>query len=82
MSVGCLEPQFFKAFIEGFTKAVPQDFDPFNGWKPDTSTQFEREEWPRLQQYLTQGFLTHPRDHWADLYHGMCSLTSSYIIRL
>jgi len=70
MSVGCLEPQFFKVFIEEFTKALPEDFDPLNGWKPDPSTQFQKHEWHRLAEYLTKGFLTHPRDFWADLYYG------------
>ena len=70
ISVGCLEPQFFKEFIERFTKALPEDFDPFSDWKPDPSTQFQTEEWPRLAQYLTKGFLTHPRDFWSDLYYG------------
>jgi alpha-methylacyl-CoA racemase len=70
MSVGCLEPQFFKVFIELFTKTVPQDFDPACGWKPDASTQFQRDEWPKLAKYLTKGFLTHSRDFWADVYHG------------
>jgi len=70
MSVGCLEPQFFKVFIESFTKTVPQDFDPTRGWKPDPSTQFQRDEWPKLAEYLTKGFLTYSRDFWADVYHG------------
>lgn len=73
MSVGCLEPQFFKVFIELFVKAVPNDFDPFNGWHPDPSTQSQRDEWHKLAQYLTKGFLTRPRDFWAGIYQGKMS---------
>ncbi|KAF8199554.1 CoA-transferase family III domain-containing protein [Pholiota molesta] len=70
MSVGCLEPQFFKVFIELFVKALPNDFDPFDGWHPDPSTQSQRDEWHKLAQYLTKGFLTRPRDFWAGIYQG------------
>jgi len=70
MSVGCLEPQFFRVFIELFTNTMPKEFDPLCGWKPDASTQFQRDEWPKLAEYLTKGFLRHPRNFWADLYHG------------
>ncbi|KAF9485195.1 CoA-transferase family III [Pholiota conissans] len=70
MSVGCLEPQFFKVFIEIFIKALPKDFDPFNGWHPTPSTQNHKDEWPRLGEYLTRGFLTRPRDFWTDIYQG------------
>lgn len=82
MSVGCLEPQFFKEFIERFTKALPENFDPFSGWKPDLSTQFQMDEWPRLAQYLTKGFLTHPRAFWADLYYGACHSRSAFCTHL
>ncbi|KIM39788.1 hypothetical protein M413DRAFT_19577 [Hebeloma cylindrosporum] len=70
MSVGCLEPHFFKVFIELFTKTMPPDFDPVCGWKPEPSTQFQRDEWPKLAEYLTKGFLMYSRDFWADVYHG------------
>jgi len=70
MSVGCLEPQFFKVFIDRFTETVPKDFDPFNGWKPDSLTQGQREEWTKLAEYLRLGFLTRPRDDWAKVFHG------------
>jgi len=71
MSVGCLEPQFFKIFIETFVDVLPQDFNPCGGWKPDFTTQLKREEWPNLEVYITKGFLTQPRDFWARLFFGM-----------
>ncbi|PPQ90997.1 hypothetical protein CVT25_013922 [Psilocybe cyanescens] len=75
MSVGCLEPQFFKVFIETLTNHVPKDFDPLNGWKPDPSTQFQKDEWPMLEEYLTKGFLTRSRDFWTDVFHGIDACT-------
>jgi len=71
MSVGCLEPHFFKIFIETFVEALLQDFNPCGRWKPDFATQSKREEWPDLEFYMTMGFLTQPRDFWARLFLGM-----------
>ncbi|KAF9256331.1 CoA-transferase family III, partial [Marasmius fiardii PR-910] len=70
MSVGCLEPQFFKAFIEGFVKALPRGFRANYGWEPTPETQNEREEWPRLKDYMERGFRTRNRDEWAQVFHG------------
>ena len=71
MSVGCLEPQFFKTFITIFVTTLPPDFDPHNGWKPTPEVQFKRDQWPKLAEYITKGFLTGPRDFWAGVFHGM-----------
>jgi len=70
MSVGCLEPHFYKTFITIFVRNLPLDFDPHNGWKPSSESQFKEDEWPKLAEYLTKGFLTRPRDFWADVFHG------------
>ncbi|KAF8206501.1 CoA-transferase family III [Mycena galopus ATCC 62051] len=69
MSVGCLEPQFFKTFIEGFVKAVPPGFT-LDGWTPTPDVQFDTGGWPRLKEYLTKGFATQGRDYWAKVFHG------------
>jgi len=70
MSVGCLEPEFFKTFITIFMKTLPPDFDPHtNGWKPSPEIQFKRDQWPKLAEYITKGFLTSPRDFWASVFH-------------
>ena len=71
MSVGCLEPQFFKTFITIFVRTLPPDFDPHNGWKPTPEVQFKRDQWPELAEYMTKGFLTNTRDFWAGVFHGM-----------
>lgn len=52
-------------------KALPNDFDPCQGWKPGPSTQFKRQDWSRLAEYLTKGFLTQSRDSWAQVFLGM-----------
>jgi len=70
MSVGCLEPQFFKIFLVKFLAALPEDFDPLHGWRPDTSTQLNFADWPKLREFMTHGFLTRSRDSWAALYQG------------
>lgn len=70
MSVGCIEPHFFRIFIETFMKALPRDFDPCQGWKPEASTQFKRQEWSQLGEYVTKGFLTQPREFWAKIFLG------------
>ncbi|PPQ79186.1 hypothetical protein CVT24_012740 [Panaeolus cyanescens] len=75
MSVGCLEPQFFKIFIDLFNKSLPTDFDPLNGWRPSASTQFERDQWPQLITYLSAGFKTNTRDYWANVYNGTDACT-------
>ncbi|KAJ7052615.1 CoA-transferase family III [Mycena amicta] len=69
MSVGCLEPAFYKIFIHGFAKAAPPDFS-IDGWKPKAEDQFDRDDWPRLREYLTKGFALYPRDYWAKVFHG------------
>ncbi|KAJ7650360.1 CoA-transferase family III [Roridomyces roridus] len=69
MSIGCLEPQFFKAFLEGFVKAVPAGFS-LDGWTPTIDVQFDHDQWPRLKEYLTKGFATRERDYWAGIFHG------------
>jgi alpha-methylacyl-CoA racemase len=71
MSVGCLEPAFFKAFIEGFVKAVPPGFT-LDGWTPTPDVQFDLGEWPKLKEYLTKGFATQGRDYWARIFHSQC----------
>ncbi|GLB40177.1 putative coA-transferase family III [Lyophyllum shimeji] len=70
MSIGCLEPQFFKVFIETFLDALPKGFDPLHGWRPTPQTQTDRGEWPKLRTFLTDGFKTDTRDYWATVFQG------------
>ncbi|KAJ7170603.1 CoA-transferase family III domain-containing protein [Mycena crocata] len=68
MSVGCLEPAFFKVFLELFMKAAPAEFS-LDGWIPTVDVQFDQDEWPKLKAYLTKGFATQGRDYWAQVFH-------------
>lgn len=70
MSVGCLEPQFFKAFIERFLEALPHPYALSDGWKPTIESQFIQEEWPKLKEFLETGFMTNTRDYWAGVFHS------------
>ena len=67
MSVGCLEPEFFKVFLELFLKALPRDFS-IEGWRPSLTSQTDRDDWPKFTEFLEKGFLTKPRDEWAKLF--------------
>ncbi|KAJ7727301.1 CoA-transferase family III domain-containing protein [Mycena maculata] len=69
MSVGCIEPAFFKVFLERFVEAVPPGFS-LGGWTPTFEVQFDQDEWPKLKEYLTMGFAAYHRDHWASVFHG------------
>jgi len=73
MSVGCIEPHFFRIFLEIFMGALPLDFDPCHGWKPEPSTQFNPQEWSKLGEYISKGFLTQSRDFWSKIFLGLFS---------
>ena len=68
MSVGCIEPQFFKVFINRFIEGLGRDF-PL-GWRPSPEAQMNREEWPRLRKFLVDGFRSNTRDHWTKVFHS------------
>jgi len=70
MTVGCLEPQFFKAFINRFNTALPKTFVFDNGWQPTSTTQSDRDQWPKMKAYFEQGFLTNTREYWGKVFHG------------
>lgn len=71
MTVGCLEPQFFKAFIDKFNKALPHGFDFEDGWRPTPNAQADTREWPKMRSYFEKGFLTNTREYWTDVFHGV-----------
>ncbi|KAG5642428.1 hypothetical protein DXG03_002802 [Asterophora parasitica] len=71
MSVGCLEPQFFRVFIAVFISALPKGFNSSNGWRPSPQTQTDRTEWPKLRDFLTQGFKSNTRDYWAQVFQAL-----------
>jgi alpha-methylacyl-CoA racemase len=74
MSVGCLEPQFFAQFISKFNE-VMKSSGKQGSWSPSRSTQFAKEDWPKLRKYLDDGFKTQPRDFWTEVFHGKYCIT-------
>ncbi|KAF9645095.1 CoA-transferase family III [Thelephora ganbajun] len=68
MSVGCIEPQFFKTFIDRFIKGLDKDF-PLK-WRPSPETQANQEEWPELRKFLVDGFRSNTREHWTEVFHN------------
>ena len=68
MSVGCLEPHFFKTFIGHFIEGLGPDF-PLE-WQPPPETYMNREEWPKLRKFLADGFRSNTRDHWTGIFHS------------
>lgn len=71
MSVGCLEPHFFSAFVQRIVAALPKAFLDNFGWTPGESTQMKREEWPQLRDFMEKAFLLKTRDEWAKVFAGM-----------
>ncbi|KAI5988787.1 CoA-transferase family III [Pisolithus albus] len=69
MSVGCLEPQFFKTFIDIFKNVLRMNGSKL-GWIPTPEARTRKEDWPKLRTFLENGFKTKPRDYWASLFHG------------
>ncbi|EJD39119.1 CoA-transferase family III [Auricularia subglabra TFB-10046 SS5] len=57
VSVACLEPRFFAAFLRTFKEHCPGDFDE--------ASQMDLERWEELRRYLRDGFKSRTRDEWA-----------------
>ena len=53
VAVGCLEPQFYEAFLAGLGLG-----------DADLPPQYDRSGWPRLREAFASALLAHPRDHW------------------
>ena len=67
MSVGCLEPRFFKTFIDCFIKGLgPGPLE----WQPTPEKQMDRGEWPKLRKFLADGFRSKTRDHWTKIFQS------------
>ena len=60
MSVQCLEPKFYTAFLRLLGLEKDADF----------ARQYDRELWPALAGRLEALFTTRPRDHWTALFAG------------
>lgn len=60
MSVQCLEPKFYRLFLDKMGLAEDADF----------AQQFDRALWPVLTARLAGLFAQFPRDHWTALFAG------------
>ena len=60
LAVGCLEPQFYAAFLAG----LGLDADP------DLPPQFDVPRWPLLRDRLAARIAEHPRAHWEAVFAG------------
>ncbi|TDD52809.1 CoA transferase [Saccharopolyspora elongata] len=66
MAVGCIEPQFFAAFL----RILGLDDDP------DFGAQHDRASWPAMHRRLEEVFAAKPRDEWAELFTGTDACTT------
>ncbi|MBV2362006.1 CaiB/BaiF CoA transferase family protein [Streptomonospora nanhaiensis] len=60
VSVGCIEPQFYAAFLAGVGLAGD----------PDLPDQWDRERWPELRARFAAVLATRTRDEWAAVFEG------------
>ncbi|KAI0309090.1 CoA-transferase family III [Amylostereum chailletii] len=70
VAVGCLEPQFFRCFLDGFLRALPPNYRAYEGWTPTPDVQGRKETWKRLRTFMERGFRTQSRDAWSTLFDG------------
>ncbi len=72
MSVGCLEQQFFDAFIQNLVSALPRGFvDEQNGWVPASEMRSDEAQWPRLRTFIEESFRLKTRDEWTRIFNGI-----------
>ncbi|KAI0035416.1 CoA-transferase family III domain-containing protein [Vararia minispora EC-137] len=70
IAVGCIEPQFFKIFLEHFYQAVPKEWLEVEEWKPGLGIQAQKELWPKFRELLDRGFKLKTRDEWVKVFEG------------
>ncbi|CAL1698755.1 unnamed protein product [Somion occarium] len=69
MSVACIEPKFYKIFLEKFLDALPSEFVQQKGWCPKVEEQFVRTKWPAMKQFFEEGFKSFDRHYWAEVFN-------------
>lgn len=62
ISVGAIEPQFYKLLLEILRRVVPTP--PKGTRHPSPKTQHDRALWPELRHYFAQCFAQLPRSEW------------------
>ncbi|KAE9407768.1 alpha-methylacyl-CoA racemase [Gymnopus androsaceus JB14] len=72
MTLACIEPRFFKIFLEKFCPSLPENFVLSKEWHGITTpkAQEDRALWPKLKQFLENGFSMRSKDEWASIFLG------------
>ncbi|KAM0745997.1 CoA-transferase family III [Meredithblackwellia eburnea MCA 4105] len=68
MSVGALEPQFYKQFLTLLLANTDSSLIPKPTPTPDS--QHDRDTWPTLSSFFTSAFQQRTRDEWSSIYVG------------
>ncbi|KAG8935958.1 hypothetical protein FRC02_005433 [Tulasnella sp. 418] len=75
MSVACLEPQFYKTFLDTLLKTLSRSSPQFvrewenKGLIPRADNQMDRSGWGSTREFLEAAFLQLDRDSWANAFH-------------
>ncbi len=73
VSIGCLEPQFFKTFLDKFMFTLPKEYVQQAEWVPTLKGQYSTKDWPKMSKFFEKGFRLYDRDHWVTVFHGVFS---------
>ncbi|KZV82485.1 CoA-transferase family III [Exidia glandulosa HHB12029] len=68
ISVGCLEPKFFKSFLGILQAHLPDGFDGGGGYVPTERGQMDLDRWEEMRRYFEAAFKTRTRDDWARIF--------------
>ncbi|KAI0765808.1 CoA-transferase family III [Irpex lacteus] len=70
ISVGCLEPEFYKVFLEKFLAALPDGYLATQGLELLVEDQHNTELWPQMKSLFEKAFKIYDRDYWEDIFKG------------
>jgi alpha-methylacyl-CoA racemase len=72
MSLGCIEPQFYKAFLDRFVPILPSGFMAAQGQglKLTPQDQHKTDLWPLTKKLFEKAFMLYDRDYWAQKFEG------------
>lgn len=65
MSVGAIEPQFYRDLLRLLKANLPTSFA-----HPEATHQHDSSRWPALRQYFTEAFASKPREEWERIFLG------------
>ena len=70
MSVGCLEPQFYRIFLETFAEALPDAFLASQDLKLSVEDQHVTDLWPKMKLIFESAFKLYDRSYWEKVFEG------------